>query len=81
MWTAFLEEGDEVILFEPFFDQYLPSITFNAGVPVYVPLHPPPTSNTPTTSADWTIDFEELRCEFDVATLNLLSLLTETIVN
>ncbi|KAG9031221.1 hypothetical protein FRB95_003060 [Tulasnella sp. JGI-2019a] len=61
MWTAFLEEGDEVILFEPFFDQYLPSITFNAGVPVYVPLHPPPTSNAPTTSADWTIDFEELR--------------------
>lgn len=63
MWVAFLEEGDEVILFEPFFDQYLPSVTFNAGVPVFVPLHPPPTSDAPTTSADWKLDFEELRYE------------------
>ncbi|KAF8974333.1 1-aminocyclopropane-1-carboxylate synthase 1 [Flammula alnicola] len=43
------EARDEVIMFEPFFDQYLPSVTFNGGKPVY------PTSN------DWTIDVEELR--------------------
>ncbi|KAG8964966.1 hypothetical protein FRC03_001117 [Tulasnella sp. 419] len=61
VWTAFLEEGDEVILFEPYFDQYLPSITFNNGVPVYVPLHPPSESLASPTSADWTIDFDELR--------------------
>lgn len=59
-WTAFLEPEDEVILFEPFFDQYLPSITFNAGVPVYVPLHPPSVSQTDPTSDDWKLDFEEL---------------------
>lgn len=62
MWTAFLEPGDEVIMFEPFFDQYLPSITFNAGVPVYVPLHPPAVDKANATAGDWTIDFEELKC-------------------
>ncbi|KAG9102338.1 hypothetical protein FRC06_002097 [Ceratobasidium sp. 370] len=61
MFTAFLNPGDEVIMFEPFFDQYLPSITFNAGVPVYVPLHPPPKDKPNPTSGDWHIDFDELR--------------------
>ena len=27
----FIEPGDEVIIFEPFFDRYLPSITFPGG--------------------------------------------------
>lgn len=57
---AFLEHGDEVIMFEPFFDQYLPSVTFNGGKPIYVPLHPPTSVDKPT-SKDWTIDFDELR--------------------
>ncbi|KZV69864.1 PLP-dependent transferase [Peniophora sp. CONT] len=60
--TAFLEVGDEVIMFEPFFDQYLPSVTFNGGKPVYVPLHPPPASHEiRSTSNEWTLDFDELR--------------------
>ena len=49
-------------MFEPFFDQYLPSVTFNGGKPVYVPLHPPAHSKENTTSDDWKIDFEELMC-------------------
>ncbi|KAH7105460.1 PLP-dependent transferase [Auriculariales sp. MPI-PUGE-AT-0066] len=61
VFTAFLNPGDEVIMFEPFFDQYLPSVTFNGGVPVYVPLHPPAADKAKTTSDDWTIDFSELR--------------------
>lgn len=61
MWVAYLEPGDEVILFEPYFDQYLPSITFNHGVPVYVPLHPPPATQKTSTSDDWKVDFDELR--------------------
>lgn len=61
VFVAFLEQGDEVIMFEPFFDQYLPSVTFNGGKPVYVPLHPPPHSQEKTTSDDWKIDFDELR--------------------
>ncbi|KAL0070872.1 arylformamidase [Marasmius tenuissimus] len=61
VWTAFLEHGDEVIVFEPFFDQYLPSIVFNGGKTVYVPLHPPKADAIRSTSNDWTIDVEELR--------------------
>ncbi|KAK0206621.1 1-aminocyclopropane-1-carboxylate synthase 1 [Desarmillaria ectypa] len=60
VFTAFLEKGDEVIMFEPFFDQYLPSVTFNGGVPVYVPLHPPKAERK-STSNDWSIDIDELR--------------------
>lgn len=62
VFTAFLNDGDEVIMFEPFFDQYLPSIVFNGGKCVYVPLHPPSESKEGATSNDWTIDLEEVRC-------------------
>jgi kynurenine aminotransferase len=65
VFTAFLEQGDEVIMFEPFFDQYLPSVTFNGGKPVYVPLHPPKDSKLKSSSSEWVIDFDELRCEPD----------------
>ena len=58
--TAFVNPGDEVIMFEPFFDQYLPSVVFNGGKCVYVPLHPD-TKEGKITSNDWKIDFEELR--------------------
>ncbi|KAI0632631.1 PLP-dependent transferase [Trametes polyzona] len=62
-WTAFLEPGDEVIMFEPFFDQYWPSIVFNGGKPVYVPLHPS-TERAPGTlvgKKTWSVDWDELR--------------------
>ena len=52
-------------MFEPFFDQYLPSVTFNGGKPVYVPLHPPKDSKLKSSSCEWAIDFDELRCEPD----------------
>ena len=58
--TAFLEVGDEVIMFEPFFDQYLASVVFNGGKCVYVPLRPDPTK-AKITSDDWKLDFDELR--------------------
>ncbi|KAJ3573354.1 hypothetical protein NP233_g2489 [Leucocoprinus birnbaumii] len=61
VFVAFLEQGDEVIMFEPFFDQYLPSVTFNGGKPVYVPLHPPAPHIEKPTSDDWTIDIDEVR--------------------
>lgn len=60
--TAFLQPGDEVIMFEPFFDQYIANTTFNGGVPVYVPLHPPTSAtNSVVGSSDWKIDFDELK--------------------
>ncbi|KAH0840054.1 1-aminocyclopropane-1-carboxylate synthase 1 [Lanmaoa asiatica] len=60
VFTAFVEQGDEVIMFEPFFDQWLPSVIFNGGKPVYVPFHPNLAGEKPN-SSDWTIDFDELR--------------------
>ena len=58
---GFLEPGDEVIVFEPFFDQYISNIEMPGGKVVYVPLHPPKDGATKTTSAgDWTLDMKEL---------------------
>ncbi|KID97967.1 aminotransferase class I and II, partial [Metarhizium majus ARSEF 297] len=61
-FMAFIEPGDEVIIFEPFFDQYISNIEMPGGKIVYVPMHPPETGATKTSSAaDWTIDFAELQ--------------------
>jgi N-succinyldiaminopimelate aminotransferase len=38
---AFIEPGDEVIVFEPCYDSYVPSILMAGGVPVPVTLHAP----------------------------------------
>ena len=51
-------------MFEPFFDQYLATVVFNGGVPVYVPLHPDRSKAKPT-GEDWKIDFDELRYVHD----------------
>lgn len=61
-FTAFLEQGDEVIVFEPFFDQYISNIQLPGGKVVYVPLHPPKDAAERTSSAsEWIIDFDELK--------------------
>ncbi|BCS06439.1 putative secondary metabolism biosynthetic enzyme [Aspergillus luchuensis] len=58
---AFICPGDEVVTFEPFFDQYRSGIELAGGIPRYVPLHPPKDSNRTISSAsEWTVDFEEL---------------------
>ncbi|HSP87692.1 MAG TPA: methionine aminotransferase [Ignavibacteriaceae bacterium] len=36
--TASVQKGDEVILMEPAYDSYAPSVIINGGVPVFVPL-------------------------------------------
>ncbi|QUC21887.1 uncharacterized protein UV8b_06128 [Ustilaginoidea virens] len=60
-FMAFIEPGDEVVVFEPFFDQYISNIEMAGGKIVYVPLHPPATGATKTSSAaEWTVDFDEL---------------------
>lgn len=39
--TAFVKEKDEVILFEPAYDSYVPAILLNKGVPKYVKMQVP----------------------------------------
>jgi methionine aminotransferase len=50
-FTAFLKENDEVIIFEPAYDQYAPTIRLNGATPVYVTLKTP----------DYSIDWEEVK--------------------
>ncbi|WFD29191.1 hypothetical protein MSPP1_000197 [Malassezia sp. CBS 17886] len=57
---AFLEPGDEVVLFEPFFDQYVCEVTFNGGVPVYVPMVPPAGDARVVSGNAWTFDWARL---------------------
>jgi len=46
--TTILQPGDEVIVFEPAYDSYIPNIEINGGVPVLIPL----------TFPDYNIDWE-----------------------
>lgn len=64
---ALLNPGDEAIVFEPFYDAYVPDITMAGGVPRYVRLQPP----GPGRPA-WYFDAEELRAAFSPRTRLLL---------
>jgi aminotransferase len=46
-----LDPGDEVVIFEPFYENYGPDAILSGAVPQYVTLHEP----------DWSIDPDELR--------------------
>lgn len=59
--AAFLRPDEEVIMFEPFFDQYLCNTTFQNGKPVYVPMTPPSSTPAASGSSDWKIDIDKLR--------------------
>ncbi len=49
-----LDPGDEVVIFEPFYENYGPDAILAGAVPRYVTLHQP----------DWSIDPDELRAAF-----------------
>lgn len=49
--TAVVNRGDEVILFEPAYDSYVPAISLNGGTPVYIPLKFP----------DYSIDWDQVK--------------------
>ncbi|XRM45069.1 arylformamidase [Aspergillus tubingensis] len=61
VWMAFLNPGDEVMLFEPYFDQSLDYIHMAGGVIRCVPLRPPAKADFAICwSSEWTINFVEL---------------------
>lgn len=49
--TAVVQPGDEVLVFEPAYDSYVPAIDLNGGIPVYITLTPP----------DYGIDWQVVR--------------------
>ncbi|MCJ1260699.1 hypothetical protein MMC22_000561 [Lobaria immixta] len=58
-FMGFVEPGDEVLVFEPFFDQYISNIEMAGGTIKYVPLQPPKHGAERTSSAaDWTLNME-----------------------
>jgi len=59
---ATVNPGDEVIVFEPFYENYHPNITIAGGTPRYVRLHAP----------DFTFDKDELAAAFNHKTRAIL---------
>ena len=54
-----VDPGDEVVLFEPFYDSYAASVTMAGGVPRFVPLQPPDDAHP-----SWWFDDSELAAAF-----------------
>ncbi|HVF11661.1 MAG TPA: aminotransferase class I/II-fold pyridoxal phosphate-dependent enzyme [Actinomycetota bacterium] len=59
---AVIDPGDEVIVFEPFYENYGPDAILSGAIPRYVTLHEP----------DWGIDEEELRRAFNNRTRGIV---------
>ena len=59
---AVLDPGDEVVVFEPFYENYGPDAILSGAVPRYVTLHEP----------EWSIDEAELRAAFGPHTRGLV---------
>src|SRR5919108_1094707 len=49
--TAFVRPGDEVVLFQPCYDSYVPVVQLSGGTPVFVTMRAP----------DYSIDWDEVR--------------------
>jgi aspartate/methionine/tyrosine aminotransferase len=64
---AIVDPGDEVIVFEPFYENYGPDAILSGATPRYVTLREPPTSlgsGPGSSGADWTFDPNELSAAF-----------------
>jgi aminotransferase len=57
-----LDPGDEVVIFEPYYENYGPDAILTGAVPRYVTLHEP----------DWAIDPDELRAAFGPRTRGIV---------
>ena len=56
---AVCNKGDEVVVFEPFYENYGPDSILSGATPRFVSLRPPETAN-----GEWTFDEQELRAAF-----------------
>ncbi len=56
---AVCNKGDEVVIFEPFYENYGPDSVLSGANPVFVKLRPPTTAD-----GEWTFDERELRAAF-----------------
>ncbi|KAF4624865.1 hypothetical protein G7Y89_g13301 [Cudoniella acicularis] len=58
---AYIEPGDEVVVIEPHFDQFVRNINMAGGIPKFISLKPPSQATSYSTSAaDWVLDLDEL---------------------
>jgi N-succinyldiaminopimelate aminotransferase len=64
---ALVDPGDEVVLFEPHFDVYVPAVLMAGGVPRFVPLRPPDDRH-----AGWWFEPDELAAAFGPRTRLLI---------
>jgi methionine transaminase len=62
--TALLQPGDEVIVFEPAYDSYIPGIEINGAIPVAIPLR------FPDYSIDWELVQQKISAKTKLIMLN-----------
>lgn len=60
---ATVDEGEEVIVFEPFYENYAPDVILSDAKPRHVPLYAPQNEGD-----EWTFDPDELRAAFNEKT-------------
>src|SRR3954462_7802362 len=65
---AIIDPGDEVVVFEPFYENYGPDAILSSATPRYVTLHPPTSSHSTSQDGTWTFDPDELAAAFNEKT-------------